>query len=520
MQGVVDFLNGIVWNQWFIFAIVVVGAGFTVAFGFLQVRHFRLMWRELRESARAATGIAPVQALLISLSARLGTGNIAGVATAIAMGGPGAVVWMWIAALLGMATAFAEGTLAQAFKERRGSEYHGGPGFYLSRGTGINGFGVAYAVVITLAFGIFIPGTQSNSITQVFEGAWHIPTWLGSLIVVGLMVLISAGGVKRFATFSDWAVPFAAGIYCLTAVVVLVANAAVIPSMIQLMFASAFGSDAALGGLLGTAVAWGVKRGVYSNEAGEGTAAHAAAAAHTTHPAKQGLIQSLGVFIDTIMLCSATALMMLVTDSYNVVDPDGGFLVEHLPGTPSGAAFPQAAVDSLLPGVGGSLIAVIVFFFAFTTLLYYVFTVEMNLKRLLGDRKVWRWVTIAVISVVALYGGMQKSELVWALGDLGVGLNTWVNMTGLVVLTPVTLKILNDYRKQRKQGLNPSFDPRRLGIERAVFWEEEVDSGRLTLNDLDAAGEYLPARPDAAPAGQAAGAVADETPAPGRAGGD
>lgn len=472
MQSFIDLLNSIIWNQWFIYGIVVVGAFFTIAFGGLQIRNFGAMIRELRESARSTTGIQPVQALLISLSARLGTGNIAGVATAIALGGPGAVVWMWIAAALGMATAFAEGVLAQVYKERHGDEFRGGPGYYLSKGTGWNILGVIYAVCIFLAYTIFIPGTQSNAITQTAYHAWGLPMWAGGLIVVALMIIISAGGVKRFATFSQAAVPFMAGAYVLAAIVIVLFNLDALPGMFALMFSSAFGQDAAFGGMIGAAIAWGVKRGVYSNEAGEGTAAHAAAAANTSHPAKQGLIQSLGVFIDTMLLCSITAIMVLATNTYNVVDAAGNVVVEYLPGVEPGAAYPQAAVDSLLPGFGNSFVAVIVFFFAFTTLLYYVFASEINAHRLFGQKPYWKWICIAIIAVMSFYGGITESNLVWAMGDVGVGLMTWVNMFGLLVLTPLVRKVLKDYRTQRDQGLDPVFDPVALGIKNADYWEE------------------------------------------------
>ena len=474
MQEIVDAINGVIWNQWFIYGIVAVGAFFTIAFGGLQVRNFGAMVRELRESATTdtGTGIKPLQALLISLSARLGTGNIAGVATAIAMGGPGAVVWMWIAAALGMATAFAEGALAQVYKERKGNEFRGGPGFYLSKGTGKEFLGLIYAVCIFLAYTVFVPGIQVNAITQTAFHAWNIPLWVVDVVVVALMILISAGGVRRFANFSQAAVPFMAGAYVLAALVLLIANIGEIPHMFGLMFSSAFGQDAVFGGMIGAAISWGVKRGVYSNEAGQGTAAHAAAAANTSHPAKQGLIQSLGVFIDTWILCSTTAFMILVTNSYNVIGADGQTVVEYLPGVQPGAAYPQAAVDSLVPGFGSSFVAIIVFFFAFTTLLYYVFAGEINAHRLFGEKKFLRWVVVGTIAVMSLYGGVAESTLVWAIGDIGVGLMTWVNMIGLVILTPVVRKVIQDYRRQRNAGLDPVFDPVALGIKNATYWEE------------------------------------------------
>jgi AGCS family alanine or glycine:cation symporter len=477
MSHLVDVLNGVVWSNALIVVIVGAGLYFTVRLGVPQVRHFVTMFRELKESTHSRGGVSSFAALMMSLSARLGTGNIAGVATAVAMGGPGAVFWMWVTAVVGMATAFCEGVLAQLYKQKDGDQFRGGPALYLAKGTGWKPFGIIYAVLITIAYSVFLPGTQSNSIALTFKAAWGVPPIWAMVGVVALLLVIALGGVKRFAAFSKAVVPFAAGLYLLLALVVIAANASQIPGMFSLIFSSAFGGHAIFGGLLGSAIMMGVKRGLYSNEAGQGTAAHAAATANPTHPARQGFVQSFGVFFDTIIICTITAFMMLITNCFNVYDKANNAIVDNLPGVEPGASYPQAAVDSLMPSLGATIMAVIVFFFAFTTLQYYQFASEMNLKELLPGNKIALWALRIIVLAAALYGGLTEATTVWAIGDLGIGIMTWCNIVGLVILVPIVAKVMKDYERQHKAGIaNPTFDPLALGIKRADYWEGEVST--------------------------------------------
>lgn len=470
MEQIVSWLDAVVWSN--VLVVLIVGAGifFSIYLKFPQIRHFPTMFKEMRESKADESGTSSLQALLLSLSARLGTGNIAGVATAVGLGGPGALVWMWIVAILGMSTAFCEGVLAQIYKEKHGDEMRGGPAFYLSKGTKWPAHGVIYAVIITLAYSIFLPGTQSNAIAVTVSESWNIqPGWTMAVVAI-LLFFIAIGGVKRFAKFSQAAVPFAAGIYILLAIIVLAVNAEHIPAMFGIIFSSAFGTNAVFGGLLGSAVIWGVKRGLHSNEAGQGTAAHASATANVKHPVSQGLVQSFGVFFDTIIICTITGLLILVTNSYNVITESGETYVEYLPGVEHGAAYTQAAVDSLVPGLGGTIMTIIVFFFAFTTLQYYQFASEVNLKHLLPGRKWAVWVLRFVIIAAAIYGGLAAADLVWSIGDIGIGIMTWCNIIGLLILAPKVSKALKDYDRQRRDGLSPEFDPEAVGIDNADFW--------------------------------------------------
>lgn len=483
MTQIIAWLNAIIWSN--VLVVLIVGAGiyFTIRLRVPQIRHFGSMFRELRESTHGPDGVSSFQALMMSLSARLGTGNIAGVATAIALGGPGALFWMWVTAVLGMATAFCEGVLSQIYKEKHGKEMRGGPAFYLSKGTGWAWYGVVYAVIITISYAVFLPGIHSNSISLTVDQAWGVPPVWSVLVIVVLLFVISIGGIKRFATFSKTAVPFMAGAYILLAAIVLIANAQQIPAMFELIFASAFGADSVFGGLLGSAIIWGVKRGLYSNEAGQGTAAHASATANVSHPVRQGLVQSFGVFFDTIIICTLTGVMILITNSYNIVAKDGTEYVEYLPGVDAGAAFSQAAIDSLVPGFGASAMAIIVFFFAFTTLQYYQFASEVNLNKLLPGNVPAIWGLRFVIIAAATYGGLAQATTVWALGDVGIGIMTWCNIIGLIILFPKVSKALDDYEHQRKDGIEPTFDPEALGIERADYWVTQRAPDESTTPD-------------------------------------
>ncbi len=492
-------VSGLVWHETLVYLCLAAGVYFSIRSRFVQVRQIPEMVRLMLKGEKSPSGVSSFQALTISLAGRVGTGNIAGVATAIAFGGPGALFWMWVVAFLGASTSFVECTLGQIYKDRDKltGEYRGGPAYYFSQafaGTAaavpMKIYGYVFAAVTMLAMGLLLPSVQSNSMASAMQTAWGFGEWwvaVGTVIVLAFVII---GGVKRIATFASIVVPFMAVVYIVLALVIVLMNASEIPGIISLIFSSAFGLDSAFGAILGVAVMWGVKRGIYSNEAGQGTGPHAAAAAEVSHPAKQGLVQAFAVYIDTLFICSATGFLILSTGAYRVFEgesadgaviADGGILPE---GTEVGPAFAQTGFDTLWSGAGASFIAFSLAFFCITTIIAYYYMAETNLRFLLGKTAtisvpyirgtVGSNTTIllqALILVSVTIGAVSTAADAWTLGDIGVGLMAWLNIVGIIILQQPAYKALWDYEKQKKQGLDPMFDPVALGIKNATFWE-------------------------------------------------
>ncbi|MGB1237424.1 MAG: alanine/glycine:cation symporter family protein [Pseudomonadales bacterium] len=487
MQAFVDFMNGIIWSPALIYLCLGAGLFYSILTRFVQVRLFSEMWRLLFSGQSSDKGISSFQALAVSLSGRVGTGNIAGVAAAIGFGGPGAVFWMWVVAFLGAATAYTESTLAQIYKEEQDGEYRGGPAYYFEKAMGQKWFAWIFAIATILACGVFLPGVQSNSIGNAIETTFGsgqmIDTAIGQISVAKIMTgtlvvlvlgFIIFGGVKRIAHFTQVVVPFMALSYIIIACVIILLNIDMLPSIFSMIISDAFTPMAGLGAAIG----WGVKRGVYSNEAGQGTGPHAAAAAEVDHPAQQGLVQAFSVYIDTLLVCSATAFMILITGAYNVHGSEG-FLVQNLADTAQANSpfFTQSAIETVLPGVGNPFIAFALFFFSFTTILAYYYIAETNiayLKRSLNIPGMTTALKVVLMSAT-FYGAVKTADLAWAMGDVGVGLMAWLNIVGILIIFFISrpaFKALKDYEAQRKAGVTKySFDPVKLGIKNAKFWE-------------------------------------------------
>jgi alanine or glycine:cation symporter, AGCS family len=494
-----DTVNSYVWSNALIYLCLAAGLYFSVRSKFVQVRQFREMIRLMLKGEKSPAGVSSFQALTMSLAGRVGTGNIAGVATAIAFGGPGALFWMWAVAFLGASTSFVECTLGQIYKtrDRLTGEYRGGPAYYFSRAfahTRAAGFfkvyGFVFAAVTVLACGLLMPSVQSNSMASAMNSAWGFSKWwvaVGTVIVLAFVII---GGVKRIAAFASIVVPFMAVVYIALAMVVVVMNAGEVPEILRMIFASAFGLDSAFGAIIGSAVMWGVKRGIYSNEAGQGTGPHAAAAAEVSHPAKQGLVQAFAVYVDTLFICSATGFLILSTGAYRVFEGEsatGAVIAEGgiLPADAEvGPAFAQTGFDTLWSGAGSSFIAVSLAFFCFTTLVAYYYMAETNLRFMLGKSapvpvpflrgSVGSNATMllqALILVSVVMGAVSTATDAWTLGDIGVGLMAWLNIVGIIVLQQPAYKALWDYERQKKAGLDPVFDPIALDIVGARFWE-------------------------------------------------
>ena len=474
MDALVTSLNNLIWSKALIALCLGAGLYFSIRTRFMQVRGFGEMLRLMRQGTASDAGVSSFQALAMSLSGRVGIGNIAGVATAIAYGGPGAVFWMWMTAFLGASTSYIECTLAQIYKEKDAEgQYRGGPAYYIEKAMGQRWYALLFAVATVLGCGLLLPGVQANGIAASMHTAWGIAPAVSAAGIAVALGFIIFGGVRRIASFAELVVPFMAAAYILVALVIMFLNAGKVPEVIALIFRSAFGAEAAFGAVLGLAVEWGVKRGIYSNEAGQGTGPHSAAAAEVSHPAKQGYVQAFSIYVDTLLVCSATAFIILSTGMYNVIAPAGGMIVSTLPGIAPGPGYAQAAVESSLPGYGAGFVALAILFFAFTTIVAYYYMAETNLAYL--SRQVRRpglvlALRLGMIAAV-VYGTVRSAETAWALGDIGVGLMAWLNIVAILILQKPALLALRDYEAQKKAGRDPQFDPAALGIRNAGFWE-------------------------------------------------
>ena len=483
MDLIITTINDYVWSSALIALCGITGIYFSVRLGFLQFTHIKEMVRLLFGGKKTAKGITPFQAFSLAISGRVGTGNIVGVATAIAMGGPGAVFWMWFIALMGSASAFIESTLAQVYKQEINDEYRGGPAYYIEKGLGVKWYAILFAIVTIVSCGLLLPGVQSNSIASSMHNAFNINTidynglpinYIGFGIII-LLALIIFGGVQRLGQASEFIVPFMAGAYILMAIIIIGMNITQVPHVLKLIFSSAFGIEPLYSGVFGMAIAWGIKRGIYSNEAGQGTAPHAAAAAEVSHPAQQGLVQAFSVYIDTLFVCTATAFMILFTGQYNVQNEAGQFIVENLPGTDY-TGFTQAAVSSVFPSFGNGFVAIALFFFAFTTIMAYYYYAETNITYIFKNKntKLYIWILRIFFLLATYYGTVKSAETAWAIGDIGVGLMAWVNIIAILLLGNVAVKVWKDYDKKKKQGIkDPTFNSEELGIKNAEFWNKK-----------------------------------------------
>lgn len=473
MKEIIDAVNAIIWSNALIFLCLAAGIYFSFTTKFLQVTYFKEMIKLLFGGKSSERGVSSFQAFAIAISGRVGTGNIAGVATAIAMGGPGAIFWMWAIAFLGASSAFIESTLGQIYKEINNGQYRGGPAYYIEKGLGIKWYAMLFAFATILSTVLFLPGVQSNSIALSMNNAFDIPVHYSGIFITVCLGLIIIGGVKRISKVAEIVVPFMAGAYILMALIIIFINIKEVPAVFSLIFRSALNMEAAFSGVFGMAIAWGVKRGIYSNEAGQGTAPHAAAAAEVSHPVKQGLVQAFSVYVDTLFVCTATALMILFTGQFNVVNPEGGFLIENLPGVPYGPEYTQYAIGTHFPSIGKGFVAFSLLFFAFTTIMAYYFIAEANLSYLTRNASSKWAVRLLQIFILGatFYGSIKTAEVAWTLGDIGVGTMAWLNIIAIFLLRKPAFKALEDYKKQKKEGKDPVFIAKNAGIENTDLWK-------------------------------------------------
>ncbi|KEH89188.1 sodium:alanine symporter [Clostridium novyi A str. 4540] len=461
-------INNILWSYVLIALLILMGLYFTIKSEFVQIRYFKEMFKLLGEGASKSMssnkeehhGVSSFQAFCISTASRVGTGNLAGVAIAISTGGAGAVFWMWIIALIGAGSSFVESTLAQVYKTKDKHGFRGGPAYYMEKGLNKRKLGIVFSILITVSFGLIFNSVQANTISLAFEEAFGIKRIVFGVILVSVTALIIFGGIKRIAKVVEVIVPVMAIAYILVALFVVTKNITHIPEVFGLIFKDvAFGIRQIAGGTLGAAVLMGIKRGLFSNEAGMGSAPNAAATAGVTHPAKQGLIQTLGVFTDTLLICSCTAFIVLISGAYTDKKLEGIKLTQN-------------ALSSQIGHWGNTFIALCILLFAFSSIVGNYYYGESNIEFLKGSKKWLAAYRISVLGMV-LFGSVAKIQIVWDLADLFMGSMAIINLIAIWKLSPLAFKVLKDYTRQKKEGKDPIFKASHIeGLVNAECWED------------------------------------------------
>ena len=459
LEKVVDIVNGIVWSP--VLVVLLVGAGlyFSIRTRFVQVRRLPLMVKALFAPPETGDdahkkGISSFQAFCVALSGRVGTGNIVGVATAIALGGPGAVFWMWVIAFLGASTAFVESTLAQVYKFRHHSGYRGGPAVYIGEGLKSPVLGVVFAVLTILGYGLLLTSVQSNSASAAIYNSFGVSPVYSGIGLAVLLALVVIGGIRSISRVATVITPFMALGYVIIAIVIICLHIEAVPGVLKAIVSGAFGIRPVAGGILGSTIMMGVKRGIFSNEAGQGGGAIVSASASVSHPARQGLAQSFSVYVDTLLICTATALMILCAGTYNILDAKTGeILVAGMSELGANyAGYTQAAVDSVLPGWGNVFVSASLMLFVFTTLMAYYFYAESSIIYIFRGHsqrgeKAAIWVYRILMLAMVVFGSLKEAGVIWKIGDIGVGLTAWLNVVALLILCPVAIRALKEYEK-------------------------------------------------------------------------
>lgn len=435
--------NYILWTYLLVAMLLGCALWFSFKTRFVQFRMISEMVRLLGDSTAKIDGhekhISSFQAFTISLASRVGTGNLAGVATAITVGGPGAIFWMWVIALLGASSAFVESTLAQLFKVRSKHSYIGGPAYYMEKGLKKRWMGVIFAILITITFGFAFNSVQSNTICAAFDSAFNIPPIYMGIGITILTIIIIFGGVHWIANVSSILVPIMALGYIILALYIVISNITHLPDIFGIIIKNAFGIEQAIGGGIGAALMQGIKRGLFSNEAGMGSAPNAAATAHVTHPAKQGFIQALGVFTDTLLICTCTAFIILFSGKHFNTDLDGIQLT-------------QAALNSQIGNIGSTYIAIAILFFAYSSILGNYYYGEANIRFITKRKEVIHIYRILVGGMV-FFGSIASLKFVWSLADVTMALMAICNLIAIIMLGKYAFRLLDDYLTQKKNGI-------------------------------------------------------------------
>lgn len=451
LENFIAWGNKIVWSYALVYMLLGLGLYFTFKTKFVQFRFIKEMIKLLSEKAVSSVSgkelgdqVSSFQAFCVTIASRVGTGNLAGVAIAISVGGPGAVFWMWVVALIGAASGFIESTLAQIYKIKdENGDYRGGPAYYMDQALNQKWMGILFSFLLTFSFGLVFNAVQANTITFAFEEAFGFSRIGVGIVLVAFVAIIIFGGVKRIARTVEKIVPIMAIGYLLIALIVVFKNLSAVPEVLSLIFSNAFGLNEVIGGGLGATIMMGIKRGLFSNEAGMGSAPNAAATAEVSHPVKQGLVQTLAVFTDTILICSATAFVIIISGVYT----EAGL---------KGIQLTQLALTNTVGEWADIFVAIAILLFAFSSILGNYVYGETNIKfGNINDN--WLLVyRIAVLGMV-LFGSVSKINIVWNMADLSMGLMAFVNLIAITFLAPIAAKVLKDYADQKKLGKNPVF---------------------------------------------------------------
>lgn len=466
LNNILGQINDFMYTYLLLFLLVGTGLYFTIRSRFAQVRLLKEGFRILTEKAEVKDGkrqVSSFQALMISTASRVGTGNIAGIATAVAAGGPGAVFWMWLMAVIGGASAFIESTLAQVYKTKDGKDFRGGPSYYMEKALGKRWMGVLFSVLLIICFAYGFNGLQSYNMSSALE--YYIPGYSDSVypMIVGLVLavgtgLVIFGGVHRIGFITSVMVPIMAGAYLLIGLFTIVTHLPQLPGVLAMILSEAFDVQAIMGGLAGSAVVIGIKRGLFSNEAGMGSAPNAAASASVSHPAKQGMVQVISVFIDTLLICSATAMMLLLSG------------VQGEPGVLDGIPFVQQAISANVGTWGIHFITASIFAFAFSSLIGNYYYAESNIL-FIKNNKVLLFVFRCTCLLAVFLGAQADFSLVWNLADITMGCMAIVNIIAILILGNIAMKVLKDYETQKKAGKNPVFKAENVGIKNTDCWK-------------------------------------------------
>lgn len=461
MNEIVSYINDIVWSPALVVLLVGAGMYFTIRTRCVQVRRLSLMARLLfsRQKPSDVKSFSQFQAFCVALAGRVGTGNVVGVATAIALGGPGAVFWMWVTAFLGASTAYTESTLAQMYKFEHKNGLRGGPACYIEHGLHQRWLGILFAILTIVGYGMLLMLVQSNGVSTAFQNSFNIDPLVTGIALAVLLALVVLGGIKRIAHVATAVTPVMAITYILMAFVIIVCNIEKVPHVFAMIFTNAFAINPLVGGIIGSTIAMGVKRGLFSNEAGQGGGAIVSASASTDMPAKQGLVQAFSVYVDTLLVCTSTALMILCTGMYNIFDASTKEMLY------AGAAelgdnyvlFTQSAIDTVFQGFGSIFVTVALLFFVFTTIMAYYFYSESSImyifRRKTDDNGRAETIVIRIYQTLSLIlvvvGACTASDTVWTLGDIGVGLTAWINIIVLIFLFPKAKQALKDLENHK-----------------------------------------------------------------------
>ena len=457
-------VSDVIWTYLLVALLIGCGVFFTWKTHFVQFRMIREMVRLLTDSATTLKGerhISSFQAFAVSVATRVGTGNLAGVATAITIGGPGSVFWMWIIALIGSASAFVESTLAQLFKQKHKDSFIGGPAYYILKGMRLKWMAALFAVLITITFGLSYNSIQSNTICSAMQQAFGIsPLWMGVITAV-LALAVVFGGIHRIAKVSSILVPLMAVGYFLLAFTVVILNIGILPDILMQIIKGAFGVEQFAGGTLGATMMTGIKRGLFSNEAGEGSAPNVAATAHVSHPVKQGLIQALGVFTDTLLVCSCTAFIILLSGDYQ----SSGL---------NGIALTQMSLQNEIGATGSVFVAIAVFLFAFSSIIGNYYYGEANIRFLTPKKNALNIYRVFSAGIVVLFGVIASLDIVWNIGDVCMACLAACNLIAIICLGKYAFRLLDDYCAQKKKGTqDPVFTKDQLPeiADRIECWE-------------------------------------------------